>query len=205
MTTSLAASLPGHSPQQWATDFLTGIGAPATPKNVQTVVAWEQAESGGGGGLYNPLNTTQGGYNATGSINSVGVKNYATYADGLAATIHAFTSGATQYGYGKIRDALVAQNQPAAFAAVNSSSWGTHSLGGADITAAASSGYAAPTTQSGGGCPEGNLITFPGPIPNISRCEGRALLGATTMAGGLLLILVGLGFVAIGQRKAAIA
>src|SRR4051812_11878264 len=64
----------GVDPVQWAKDFLTKIGAPITPSNVQAITAWEQAE--GTKAAFNPLATTQGGFAGETQFNSVGVKNY---------------------------------------------------------------------------------------------------------------------------------
>lgn len=51
-----------------------------------------------------------------------------------------------------------------------------------------------------GGCPEGNLVTLPSALPNITKCEGRALLGAASLVAGVILIGVGLGVLALGTR-----
>jgi Mannosyl-glycoprotein endo-beta-N-acetylglucosaminidase len=58
-----------------------------------------------------------------------------------------------------------------------------------------------PTTgRPRAGCPEGNLITMPGPIPNVTRCMGRGLLGGVSIASGLLVLGIGLGVLALGSR-----
>lgn len=85
MTSSLSQSLGGGSPVIWAEDFCRIAAFPLTEPNLQVVYSWEYAESGGGGGLWNPLNTTEPWPGAT-DDNSVGVKNYASRADGLGAT-----------------------------------------------------------------------------------------------------------------------
>lgn len=84
----------------WAKAFLSAIGAPQTTANINSVVAWEARE--GGGGQNNPLNTTLGGFGSTGSINSAGVKNYPTAADGVQANAATITGG----NYGDILLAL---------------------------------------------------------------------------------------------------
>ena len=76
---------------QWAKDFLTQLGAPLPASNVQAITAWEQAE--GTKASYNPLATTQGGFAGETQFNSVGVKNYASYQDGLAANVKVITNG----------------------------------------------------------------------------------------------------------------
>lgn len=85
----------GGTPDQagWAKELLGALGAPQTQANVSSVVAWEQRE--GGGGANNPLNTTQAMPGAT-DFNSVGVKNYPSAAEGVAATVTTLHNG--QYG-----------------------------------------------------------------------------------------------------------
>ena len=85
MTTSLAQTLGGGKPEAWALDFLLRAQLPSTEPNLQVVYSWEFAESGAGGGMWNPLNTTEPWPGAT-DFNPVGVKNYPSRADGLAAT-----------------------------------------------------------------------------------------------------------------------
>lgn len=84
----------------WAKAFLSAIGAPQTTANINSVAAWQARE--GGGGQNNPLNTTLDCCGATGSINSVGVKNYPSVAAGVQASANTITGG----GYGDILMAL---------------------------------------------------------------------------------------------------
>lgn len=60
-------------------------------------------------------------------------------------------------------------------------------------------------SSSSGGCPEGDLIylRMPSIIPNIhvTRCQGRAMLGAVALVGGGGLIVVGLAFMAANTRS----
>lgn len=93
MTRSLTESLGGGLPAEWAADFLVAAHFPVTAENVRAVVSWEIAESGGGGGMWNPLNTTQGGFSGSTNANSVGVKNYKDRADGLAANAKVIHNG----------------------------------------------------------------------------------------------------------------
>lgn len=76
--------------QGWATAVLRAVGAPITKENLRFVQAWQRAE--GGGASFNPLNTTQQWKNAS-SYNSVGVRNYTSAADGVAATAHTLLNG----------------------------------------------------------------------------------------------------------------
>ena len=75
---------------QWATDLLNRLGMPVTSENVKALAAWAQAEGTKAG--FNPLATTQSMPGAS-SFNSVGVKNYASYTDGLQATVQTLTNG----------------------------------------------------------------------------------------------------------------
>lgn len=125
MTRSLEETLHGHTTDQWALDFLRAAGFEATPANVQVVVSWEYAESGAGGGFYNPLNTTQGGFPGSTDFNSVGVKNYRTYADGVAANAKVIHNGY----YGAVVDAFRAGDDPnRTIAAITRSPWGTRHI-----------------------------------------------------------------------------
>jgi hypothetical protein len=112
----------GVPQQQWASDFLTKLGKPVTPENMRFVTAWEAAESGGGGGHFNPLNTTQGGFAGETNLNSVGVKNYTSYDDGIAANVKVINNGR----YQPILDALdKGDNAMAAAQAVAQTPWGS--------------------------------------------------------------------------------
>lgn len=110
----------GVDPVQWAKDFLTRLGAPITASNVQAITAWETAE--GTKASYNPLATTQGGYAGETTFNSVGVKNYASYQDGLDANVQVINNGL----YTNILGALQqGDNAQAVAQAVANSPWGT--------------------------------------------------------------------------------
>ncbi len=116
----------------WARDFLTKLGMPITSENVRAVSAWEQAE--GTKASFNPLATTQGGFTGETRFNSVGVKNYVTYQDGIDANVHALTNGR----YANILAALRAGNDANAVAqAIKDSPWGT---GGGVLRVLASQG-----------------------------------------------------------------
>lgn len=122
MTRSLEQSLGGRSPDQWALDFLAAARFPATPANVQAVVSWEYAESGAGGGMFNPLNTTQGGYPGETDFNSVGVKNYVRYQDGIDANAKVIHNGY----YAHVVDLFgVGNDARATCDAITRSPWGT--------------------------------------------------------------------------------
>jgi hypothetical protein len=110
----------GVDPVQWAKDFLTRLGAPITTSNLQAITAWEKAE--GTKAAYNPLATTQSGYAGETTFNSVGVKNYTSYQDGLDANVQVINNGL----YSNILAALQQGNNAQAVAqAVANSPWGT--------------------------------------------------------------------------------
>lgn len=125
MTRSLEESLAGTSPTDWANDFLHRAGFPLTPSNVQVVYSWEYAESGGGGGMWNPLNTTQGGYAGESDFNSVGVKNYAVREDGIAANAKVIHNGYYPMVVGLFQ---LGNNAQAVVNAITASPWGTRHI-----------------------------------------------------------------------------
>jgi hypothetical protein len=120
-TSSGTLNRSGVDSVQWARDFLTKLNMPITSENVRAIAAWEQAE--GTKASFNPLATTQGGFAGETRFNSVGVKNYATYQDGIDANAHAIMNGR----YTNVLDALRAGNSAHAVAdAIANSPWGTH-------------------------------------------------------------------------------
>jgi hypothetical protein len=105
--------------QQFATDLLARLGMPQTAENLRALVAWQQAE--GTRAAFNPLATTQGSAGAN-DFNSVGVKNYTSYAQGLDATVTTLRNGR----YGEILAALLDGSSASRLAsAVERSPWGT--------------------------------------------------------------------------------
>jgi cell wall-associated NlpC family hydrolase len=106
----------------WQKQLLAAVGAPTTPQNLLFVNDWQRAE--GGGAANNPFNTTQPSAGAT-SYNKVGVRNYGSPQQGLAATAATLKNGR----YGDILDALhQGTSARAAAAALAASPWGTGSL-----------------------------------------------------------------------------
>lgn len=114
--------------EQWATQFLKGVGAEASKRNLRAVISWIQAE--GGTATWNPLNTTKDAAGAS-DYNWVGVKNYPSAAVGLTATVSTLLYGANKnlYGYKEILTSLK-ESKPArnTLAAVEASMWGTGGL-----------------------------------------------------------------------------
>jgi hypothetical protein len=118
-TATASSFAPSSDRTQWATDLLGQLGLPVTAENVKALGAWAQAE--GTKASFNPLATTQSMPGAT-SFNSVGVRNYASYADGIRATAQTLTNG----HYPNILAALQAGSSAVAVArAVAASPWGT--------------------------------------------------------------------------------
>ena len=107
----------------WARALLVAMRLPVTADNVAAVAAWEMAEGGHwyNTAYYNPLNTTQRMPGAT-VFNSVGVKAYTSWKQGLQATVITLKNGY----YGSIIEALRRGNDATAVAAaVGASPWGT--------------------------------------------------------------------------------
>jgi hypothetical protein len=104
---------------QFASDLLVQLGMPQTPENMRAVIAWQRAE--GTRAAFNPLATTQRADGAS-DFNSVGVKNYTSYAQGLAATVTTLRNGR----YDEILAALLDGTSSSRVAdAVARSPWGT--------------------------------------------------------------------------------
>lgn len=113
-----------NTPEDWANAFLAALSAPVTPNNVQAIVAWEAQEGGHWKNTahYNPLNTTLN-FPPDSNINSVGVKAYESWEQGLEANVKTIE---LSY-YTHIVEGLRA-NVPAdqTLHAISASPWGTH-------------------------------------------------------------------------------
>jgi hypothetical protein len=105
--------------QQFATDLLARLGMPQTADNMRAVMAWQQAE--GTRAAFNPLATTQGSSGAS-DFNSVGVKNYTSYAQGLEATVTTLHNGRYEEILAALREGTSATRVATAVA---DSPWGT--------------------------------------------------------------------------------
>lgn len=117
---------PATAPTDWrgqfAVDLLRQIGNDRPSQaTVDFIIEWTLAEDVGDGARTrnNPLNTTQDSAAATHAINSDGVRGYATYEDGLAATTQTLSYGY----YAEIVDALLANDPDRARAALWDSPW----------------------------------------------------------------------------------
>jgi len=119
------AATPANTREQWAYDLLAALGnAQPTPATIAFVIEWTLAEDSGPGALdrHNPLNTTQCGHNQVSAINgdgACGVAGYATYQDGIAATIDTIT----QANFEAVARALQANDAQAAQLALWASPW----------------------------------------------------------------------------------
>lgn len=113
--------IPAMAQEQWAHQLAAALGNPAPSADLITfLVAWQRAE--GGSAQHNPLNTTQRMSGST-SYNSVGVQNYRSPEDGLAATVATLQAG--HAGYAAIV-AGIQRNDPAlALEGLAASPWGT--------------------------------------------------------------------------------
>jgi hypothetical protein len=78
------------SPLQWAQNVLQAGRWPISGANEQSFIAWALLE--GGGGTYNPLNTTLPEPGA-GCFNSVCVRNYVSWGQGVTATVATLNGG----------------------------------------------------------------------------------------------------------------
>ena len=90
-----------YTRQQWATDLLHAIGNTNPMQSVvDWVVSWTKLETKtGGGASYNLLNTTQLMPGSTSFNNlggGVGVQNYPTYSEGIAANAKVLMNGTYQ-------------------------------------------------------------------------------------------------------------
>ncbi len=112
-----------YTQESWARALLRNARLPITDSNIAAIVSWEMAEGGHwfNTAHYNPLNTTMSAPGAT-PMNSVGVKAYTSWAQGLSATLATLYNGF----YGGIIAALKAGDDAQAVAdAVAASPWGT--------------------------------------------------------------------------------
>lgn len=141
------------TPEQWARALLQRLGYKATNGNITAIMAWMRAEGGhwNNSAHYNPLNTTQKMSGAS-SMNSVGVKSYTSWDQGLQATVITLRNGY----YGSILSALKSGGSASSVAnAVVNSPWGTKHISVSGITI---TGQSIPTgLTSGGGTSTANL------------------------------------------------
>jgi len=195
----------------WAQQFLTRLGAPVTPGNLQFVYQWEVAE--GGGGKYNPLN--QGpvaghpNLTTTGSQYGGGAADFASWDAGLEGAVDFL-----HYGHYKgVLAGLMANNPVAARNALIASPWAASHYGNGKnwpvntvvpggtailpTSIAGSVADAASTATTVSSVDETCAWSYKSPIPGggvtclISKPTVRALLGPAVMGTGIMIGLVG--------------
>lgn len=114
----------------WAQQFLTALGAPVTPGNVQFVYDWEKSE--GGGGKYNPLNTgpvsQHPEWTTTGEQFGGGAADYASWDAGIMGPVY-YLQHYQQNTYSKILQALKNNDPTGARAALWNSPWAASHYG----------------------------------------------------------------------------
>ena len=141
-TSSMSAT---GNQSEFATSLLTRLGAPLTEGNLKALTTWMRFEGGhwNNSAKYNPLNTTLKVSGAS-SMNSVGVKAYKNWDEGIDATVSTLTGGnADKRGYSAIVEALKQGTDPnAVLKAVNNSAWRSGKTG--------DPGYNFPTIKGGG-------------------------------------------------------
>lgn len=181
LTTSTSSGSPGPSDvtyvgiqgtkkeAEWARDLLTSLGAPHSDSNVSAITTWMRHEGGGGkvtgigvnSAMYNPLNTTLDRPGAT-AMNSVGVKRYLSWEQGMNATVSTLLGNrADQRGYSAIVQALQSDaGVSAVLNAVNNSAWRSGKVNDPGYkfpTGGGAAGYGASFSSSGAGSTENNV------------------------------------------------
>jgi len=110
----------------WVHAFLAADDFPPAGDNLLAVLTWVRSEFGGDHPIpakWNPLATTRAADGAS-DYNSVGVKDYPTFAEGVAAC--AQTLMLNEPGYAAIRGCLAQQTTPEeTIAAIHNSAWGS--------------------------------------------------------------------------------
>lgn len=132
LTTTSSGSVPGFGAggmapsgvavDEFARDVLAGIGAPLSAENLRVMRAWVRAE--GTSARFNPLATTQRAPGAT-AFNSVGVRNFTSYGQGVATTVQVLQNGKYEPVLAALRNGTDAQ---AVAGAIARSPWGTGGL-----------------------------------------------------------------------------
>jgi Peptidase family M23 len=116
----------------WATQLLGALGAPVNDSNITALTTWQSREGGhwNNSASFNPLNTTLDMGNSQ-SMNSVGVKRYNSWDEGIQATVSTLTgANADARGYSAIVNALRSgANTETILNAVSNSAWVTGKTG----------------------------------------------------------------------------
>jgi len=129
-TRPIAESFPvsmGDWRTDWCTDLIHRLGNnQPTKSTIDYCIAWTMAEDSRDGpgtahARWNPLNTTQTGFNQTETINGDGVKGYADYESGMGATIQTLSYSF----YTEIVAGLQSNDPERALRGLYASPWGT--------------------------------------------------------------------------------
>ena len=187
------------TPQTWAQALLQRLGEPVTPGNVRVIEEWEAREGGHwlNTARFNPLNTTQSEPGSS-SINSVGVKAYTSWQEGLTATATTLKNGL----YNNVLVALHKNDQQAAIQAIRQSPWaGAHGYT-TWVDAAGGKAYAQ-AHVSGGAIPPRQSQPFtlpPVSLSAFSSKSGGSNIG-TWVAANITLVVIVLIVILVLKRK----
>lgn len=166
---------------------LAGLGLPRTQVPTVAMLGWSAAESGTepcdgqAGARYNPLNTTEPATGAT-DYNTVGVKNYPSWAAGVAATIATLR---LNY-YTEIRHQLVTATTVKPVAdAIAASPWGTGQAiyGGVSAVEANVTRYSTLPVGAAAPPPPAPHLTWRVLVGGHSIYRGTGLVGALAVVG----------------------
>ena len=117
----------------WATQLLSALGAPVTDTSINALTTWQSREGGHweNSASFNPLNTTYDPDKKYESMNSVGVRRYPSWTEGISATVNTLTGNqADSRGYTAIVDALRSgADTSAILSAISNSAWVTGKTG----------------------------------------------------------------------------
>lgn len=193
----------------WAQQFLTALGAPVTPGNVQFVYDWEKSE--GGGGKYNPLNTgpvsQHPEWTTTGEQYGGGAADYTSWDTGIMGPVY-YLEHYQQDTYSKILQALRNNDPVGARAALWASPWAASHYGyGTNWSNAAVPG-GQPVLPASGGTGDGSSPSTVDTVANdetcawkvksivgtsciVSKAQVRAILGGLLISAGVVVGLVG--------------
>jgi len=207
------------TPTQWAQAVLAKLapdGVSQSPANVKALVAWAQAEGGNwhNSAAFNPVNTTLDAPGAT-SINSVGVKRYTSWTQGIDATVSTIKQG----NMAPILDALKGGGGCGSLAsALSKAPWGTNGATVAKLcgvpydpktAVAAATTASGSTTSSKSGGIDLNPLDWPGIIAGdifgaimgpVSRVFW-GVAGIAIMSLGMLLMILSV-FAPSGHKSA---
>jgi murein DD-endopeptidase MepM/ murein hydrolase activator NlpD len=157
----------------WAAQLLGALGAPVNDSNITALTTWQSREGGhwNNSASFNPLNTTLDMGNSQ-SMNSVGVKRYNSWDEGVQATVNTLTgASANSRGYSAIVDALRSgASTETILSAVSNSAWVTGKTGQNSYK-----GF------KGGGTPGAPGIPNPNPMEGV---VSPASMAVTPSSGG---------------------